>query len=106
MFIKFFRNNKYTNEFERLTEFVFIKHLHTEYYFVLISHIKKQFKDAKKVNTELKNTHINDDTEAGINRREGIEGELFESDILLSLSQIEIILKEISRNSKLIIIFC
>ncbi|VDN38134.1 unnamed protein product [Gongylonema pulchrum] len=55
--------------------------------------------DPKKVSRMLKDIPAEDETEAGINRRQGIVGDLFENDILLTLPQAKALLKETSRSS-------
>uniref|UniRef100_A0A915PLK9 Zinc metalloproteinase n=1 Tax=Setaria digitata TaxID=48799 RepID=A0A915PLK9_9BILA len=50
--------------------------------------------DSKKVNKELKDIPTDDGTEASINRKEGVVGDLFENDILLTLPQVKALLNE------------
>ncbi|CAG9536414.1 unnamed protein product [Cercopithifilaria johnstoni] len=50
--------------------------------------------DSKKVSKELKDISIEDGTEGSINRKEGIVGDLFENDILLTLPQVKALLNE------------
>ncbi|VDK74950.1 unnamed protein product [Litomosoides sigmodontis] len=58
--------------------------------------------DSKKVNKDLKGIPADDGTEASINRKEGIVGDLFENDILLTLPQVKALLNEDakSRNNR------
>ncbi|VBB32691.1 unnamed protein product [Acanthocheilonema viteae] len=50
--------------------------------------------DSKKVSKDLKDIPTDDGTEGSINRKEGIAGDLFESDILLTLPQVKALLNE------------
>ncbi|EFO27488.1 hypothetical protein LOAG_00999 [Loa loa] len=50
--------------------------------------------DSKKVSKDLRDIPIDDKTEASINRKEGVVGDLFENDILLTLPQIKALLNE------------
>ncbi|VDM43517.1 unnamed protein product [Toxocara canis] len=54
--------------------------------------------DAQHVNTALQNTSFDDGTEASTNRREGVAGDLFENDILLTLPQAKALLKEVGKS--------
>ncbi|VDD94741.1 unnamed protein product [Enterobius vermicularis] len=55
--------------------------------------------DAKKINVLAKNVSISDGTEASANRQAGVIGDLFESDILLTLPQAEEILRKTNRRN-------
>uniref|UniRef100_A0A8R1TPI4 Zinc metalloproteinase n=1 Tax=Onchocerca volvulus TaxID=6282 RepID=A0A8R1TPI4_ONCVO len=58
--------------------------------------------DFKKVSKDLRNIPVDDGTEASINRKQGVAGHLFESDIVLTLPQIKALLNEKirSRNNR------
>lgn len=58
--------------------------------------------DSKKVSKDLKDIPTDDGTEASINRKEGVVGDLFENDILLTLPQVKALLKEDIKSSKLL----
>lgn len=48
----------------------------------------------------MKNIPAHDGTEASINRREGIVGDLFENDIVLTVPQVQTLLNDNIRGSK------
>ncbi|KAK6113453.1 Astacin (Peptidase M12A) family protein [Brugia pahangi] len=54
--------------------------------------------DSKKVSKDLRDIPADDGTEASINRKEGVVGDLFENDILLTLPQIKALLNEDIKN--------
>ncbi|VDN50557.1 unnamed protein product [Dracunculus medinensis] len=56
--------------------------------------------NSQKINEALKNTPFDDGTEVSVNRNEGIVGDLFENDILLTLPQAKVILQEIKSKQK------
>uniref|UniRef100_A0A0R3S3V3 Fam-a protein n=1 Tax=Elaeophora elaphi TaxID=1147741 RepID=A0A0R3S3V3_9BILA len=58
--------------------------------------------DSKKVSKDLKDIPTDDGTEASINRKEGVVGDLFENDILLTLPQVKTLLNEDIKSSKLL----
>ncbi|KHN85503.1 Zinc metalloproteinase nas-37 [Toxocara canis] len=65
-------------------------------YYKVIARKHSAYNDynAKEVSAALKNTSFDDGTEASTNRKQGIGGELFENDILLTLPQAHTLLKE------------
>ncbi|VDK48037.1 unnamed protein product, partial [Anisakis simplex] len=54
-------------------------------------------KDPKHVNVALQGTSFDDGTEASTNRKEGVAGDLFENDILLTLPQAQQLLREVRK---------
>ncbi|VDM24732.1 unnamed protein product [Toxocara canis] len=70
-------------------------------YYKVIARKHSAYNDynAKEVSAALKNTSFDDGTEASTNRKQGIGGELFENDILLTLPQAHTLLKEVGRRN-------